>query len=156
MCLPWAIVWYVRLLPISRFHPNLGLLKLGGKAEGFSVAPSFRNTVVAALRASEWDDLLFRIGVGAMLHLLSETSIFVPLPNGCLCQVTGEPVVFLVPLTKGLLGKTSANPATNIRLLKRPLPLSEAESESGSPPHKRPRLMKPAKFLLPPDVKITK
>lgn len=30
-----------------------------------------------------------------MLHLLTETSIFVPLPNECLCQLTGIPLVFL-------------------------------------------------------------
>ena len=30
-----------------------------------------------------------------MLHLLTEASIFVPLPNECLCQVTGTPLVFL-------------------------------------------------------------
>jgi hypothetical protein len=28
-----------------------------------------------------------------MLHLLTETSIFVALPNDCLCQLTGEPIV---------------------------------------------------------------
>jgi len=30
-----------------------------------------------------------------MLHLLVDTSIFVSLPNGCLCQMTGEP--FIIP-----------------------------------------------------------
>lgn len=32
-----------------------------------------------------------------MLYLLSETNVFISLPNGCLCQMTGEPVVGLVP-----------------------------------------------------------
>ena len=36
-----------------------------------------------------------RIGESAMFHLLTETSIFVPLPNECLCQLTGIPLVFL-------------------------------------------------------------
>ena len=36
-----------------------------------------------------------RIGESAMLHLLTEASIFVPLPNECLCQLTGMPLVFL-------------------------------------------------------------
>jgi hypothetical protein len=30
-----------------------------------------------------------------MFHLLTEASIFVPLPNECLCQMTGPPLVFL-------------------------------------------------------------
>jgi hypothetical protein len=32
-----------------------------------------------------------------MLHLLTETSVFLSLPNGCLCQVTGVPIVFITP-----------------------------------------------------------
>ena len=32
-----------------------------------------------------------------MLHLLTEASIFVPLPNECLCQLTGIPLVSLPP-----------------------------------------------------------
>jgi hypothetical protein len=42
-----------------------------------------------------------------MLHLLTETSIFVPLPNECLCQLTGMPLVFLpspvIDTTRGAL-----------------------------------------------------
>lgn len=30
-----------------------------------------------------------------MMHLLTEVSIFVPLPNDCLCQVTGEPLLHM-------------------------------------------------------------
>src|SRR4051794_6161907 len=33
----------------------------------------------------------------AMLHLLMDTSIFVSLPNGCLCQITGEPLIHMMP-----------------------------------------------------------
>ncbi|KAI5836411.1 hypothetical protein K523DRAFT_258539, partial [Schizophyllum commune Tattone D] len=32
-----------------------------------------------------------------MIHLLTDTSIFVSLPNGCLCQMSGVPVVNLRP-----------------------------------------------------------
>lgn len=32
-----------------------------------------------------------------MLHLLTETSVFLSLPNGCFCQVTGLPIVFITP-----------------------------------------------------------
>lgn len=37
------------------------------------------------------------IGADAMIHLLTDTSIFVSLPNGCLCQMSGVPVVNLRP-----------------------------------------------------------
>lgn len=60
----------------------------------------FVNTIVTALQSPEWDELLQRIGVDAMLHLLSETSVFVSLPNGCLCQVTGEPIIYSAPKFK--------------------------------------------------------
>lgn len=35
-----------------------------------------------------------------MLHLLTGTSVFLSLPNGCLCQVTGVPVIFITPNTQ--------------------------------------------------------
>lgn len=75
----------------------------------------FINTVITAFHAPEWAMLLdrwdpevtfrdaitqfwsFRIGEDAMLHLLVETSIFVALPNGCLCQLSGEPVIYMTP-----------------------------------------------------------
>jgi len=72
------------------------------------------NTMITALQAPEWECLLQRsvhpdisisyfsiqlgrhsIGVDAMIHLLSETYIFVSLPNECLCQMTGEPMIFM-------------------------------------------------------------
>ncbi|KAF8501633.1 hypothetical protein F5888DRAFT_1608844 [Russula emetica] len=55
----------------------------------------FVNTNVTALQGSDWERLLERIGESAMFHLLTEASIFVPLPNECLCQLTGMPLVFL-------------------------------------------------------------
>ncbi|KIK96788.1 hypothetical protein PAXRUDRAFT_280337 [Paxillus rubicundulus Ve08.2h10] len=32
-----------------------------------------------------------------MLHLLLKTSLFMSLPNDCLCQLTGEPLMFVPP-----------------------------------------------------------
>ncbi|OCH93030.1 hypothetical protein OBBRIDRAFT_704175, partial [Obba rivulosa] len=55
------------------------------------------NTIVAALHAPEWELLYHRIGEDTMFHLLTATSIFMPLPNKCLCQMTGEPIVNLKP-----------------------------------------------------------
>lgn len=46
--------------------------------------------------------LFRRIGEDAMFYLLTETSIFVSLPNDCLCQITGDPILHMqspVPTT---------------------------------------------------------
>ncbi|KAJ7455325.1 hypothetical protein B0H11DRAFT_1739971, partial [Mycena galericulata] len=51
------------------------------------------NTNVTALHAPEWEVLLQRIGTDAMLHLLTDTSLFIALPNECLCQLVGEPIL---------------------------------------------------------------
>ncbi|KAI0663882.1 hypothetical protein C8Q70DRAFT_885740, partial [Cubamyces menziesii] len=50
----------------------------------------FVNTMVTAMQAPHWETLLQRIGEDAMLHLLVDTSLFVSLPNDCLCQMTGN------------------------------------------------------------------
>ncbi|KAL7279239.1 hypothetical protein ACG7TL_007079 [Trametes sanguinea] len=57
----------------------------------------FVNTIVTALQGQDWELLLNRIGEEAMLHLLTETSVFVSLPNGCFCQLTGDPIVNIRP-----------------------------------------------------------
>ncbi|KAK7690659.1 hypothetical protein QCA50_005758 [Cerrena zonata] len=63
------------------------------------VTSYYLNTVVSALYGAQWNDLFHRIGEDAMLHLLTETSIFISLPNGCFCQMTGEPIVnFKAPI----------------------------------------------------------
>ncbi|KAJ7744319.1 hypothetical protein B0H14DRAFT_2406850, partial [Mycena olivaceomarginata] len=53
------------------------------------------NTNVTALQAPEWEALLLRIGTDVMMHLLTDTSLFVALPNDCLCQLVGEPIVYI-------------------------------------------------------------
>ncbi|KAI0719341.1 hypothetical protein C8T65DRAFT_541197, partial [Cerioporus squamosus] len=57
----------------------------------------FVNTMITALQAVEWETLLQRVGESAMFHLLTETCVFLALPNGCLCQMTGDPIVHLKP-----------------------------------------------------------
>ena len=47
-----------------------------------------------------------RVGENVMFHLLSETSIYVPLPNNCLCQLTGTPLVHL-PLPNTYVGEAN-------------------------------------------------
>ncbi|KAI0342799.1 hypothetical protein BDW22DRAFT_1301805, partial [Trametopsis cervina] len=55
----------------------------------------FINTMITVFQTREWGVLYERVGADIMLHLLTETAIFVQLPNECLCQVTGEPLVNL-------------------------------------------------------------
>ncbi|KAG5342247.1 hypothetical protein C0989_004091 [Termitomyces sp. Mn162] len=69
----------------------------GKQGSRVGISNYFVNTIVTALQSPEWETLLQRIGVNPMLYLLSETNIFISLPNGCLCQMTGEPIVTLVP-----------------------------------------------------------
>jgi hypothetical protein len=47
-----------------------------------------------------------------MLHLLTETSIFLSLPNGCLCQLAGEPIIYLTPKIQ-VTSDPSVNAPTN-------------------------------------------
>lgn len=94
------------------------------------VSNYFVNTMVTALQGPEWERLLKRqaythsfvlqtpsddtsmrprIGEDAMFHLLTETCLFAPLPNDCLCQMTGEPIVYMrVPLFKRALEPAAA------------------------------------------------
>ncbi|KAF8656263.1 hypothetical protein AX16_002699 [Volvariella volvacea WC 439] len=65
---------------------------------GIGITKQFENTIITALRAPEWETLLQRIGIDAMMHILTQTSTFVHLPNGCLCQVTGDQLLFRRPL----------------------------------------------------------
>ncbi|KAJ3786091.1 hypothetical protein GGU10DRAFT_267915, partial [Lentinula aff. detonsa] len=58
---------------------------------------TFVNTIVTALHESQWTLLLQRIGVDAMIYLLTQASMFVSLPNGCLCQMTGPLLLHVAP-----------------------------------------------------------
>ncbi|KAF7974772.1 hypothetical protein HWV62_11243 [Athelia sp. TMB] len=70
-----------------------------GKSGRPGIENAFVNTIITALKAPEWETLLERLGIDVMLHLLTETSIFVSLPNQCLCQVTGDPLIHMIPPT---------------------------------------------------------
>ncbi|KAJ8072353.1 Telomerase reverse transcriptase [Marasmius tenuissimus] len=84
--------------------PNL--LTLGYKLTQCGVTNVFVNTLVTALQGSEWSLLLKRIGMQAMLHLLTRTSLFLSLPNGCLCQMTGQPIYAIKSSTSGKIAKS--------------------------------------------------
>ena len=74
--------------------------------EKYGIVNTTINTIVNALQGESWVRLLSRfvfyfwyelqvheinrVGEDVLLHLFTGTSVFIPLPNGCLCQVTGE------------------------------------------------------------------
>ncbi|KZP22726.1 hypothetical protein FIBSPDRAFT_738604, partial [Athelia psychrophila] len=62
----------------------------------YGIINVYVNTLITALKAPEWETLLERLGIDVMLHLLTETSIFVSLPNQCLCQMTGDPLIHTI------------------------------------------------------------
>jgi hypothetical protein len=63
-----------------------------------------------------------------MFHLLTEASIFVPLPNECLCQLTGIPLVFLPSPTIDLLNSVSTGPVASEKGKRKALPHPEEPS----------------------------
>lgn len=68
-----------------------------GSANTCGITNYFVNTIITAFLAPEWERLLERIGINTMLHLLTNTSIFIMLPNQCLCQLTGQPLIYITP-----------------------------------------------------------
>lgn len=103
------------------------------------ITNTFLNTMITALQAPEWEELLQRIGIDAMLHLLTETSVFLSLPNGCLCQVTGVPIIFITPNVQNdhtsiFLHPCEGNGTTSKK--KRSFPAVDQEER----PSKRPKL----------------
>ncbi|KAF8623641.1 hypothetical protein AX17_007341 [Amanita inopinata Kibby_2008] len=76
--------------------------------ERLGVTNFFVNTIVTSLQNSEWETLLGRIGIDAMIHLLTETSIFVSLPNDCYCQMTGKSILYLTPIASECESKKCA------------------------------------------------
>ncbi|KIJ66969.1 hypothetical protein HYDPIDRAFT_85271, partial [Hydnomerulius pinastri MD-312] len=93
----------------------------------------FVNTMITALHAPEWETLLQRIGADAMLHLLLKISLFISLPNECLCQVIGEPLIFIPPPTLGGF----LNAESSIRVCKR-----KRDSPHETQPRKRLKLVR--------------
>ncbi|KAF9565414.1 hypothetical protein CPC08DRAFT_630060 [Agrocybe pediades] len=103
----------------------------------------FLNTVITAFQAPDWEALLERIGEDAMLHLLMDTSIFIPLPNGCLCQLTGEPALFLAPSLNNALRDSAG-----VKQTKRPHKVTESVDVDDERPKKRRKLEKTASSIF--------
>lgn len=78
-----------------------------------------------------------RVGTDVIFHLLTQTSLFIALPNNCYCQLAGEPILSLK--ARAQLGQTpsfyTSGAVTNamVESLKRP---READS-AGERPTKR-------------------
>lgn len=67
------------------------------------------NTSHTVFSSPAWRILLSRVGSGPLVHLLSRTSVFVPLENGCLLQIAGTPVVDLKIPERGSSDKRKAS-----------------------------------------------
>ncbi|KAI0035404.1 hypothetical protein K488DRAFT_36030, partial [Vararia minispora EC-137] len=92
------------------------------------------NTMVTALESSHWEKLLQRTGEDLLYHLLTKTCIFVRLANDCLCQITGEPLVYRkLPTSATASAVSTASSAVTTLPIKRVLPGDEN-------PRKRARL----------------
>ena len=63
-----------------------------------------------------------------MLHLLTEANIFVPLPNECLCQLTGMPLVFLPSPTIDITNSVSSGPVPSEKRKRKASPHPEEAS----------------------------
>jgi hypothetical protein len=120
-------------ISISKSYQSSSKMRAGDTRSG--VNNFFVNTNVTALQGSDWERLLrrfvlppvkdflfvtharhwIRIGECAMFHLLTEASIFVPLPNECLCQLTGMPLVFRTSPAIGLANSALSAPENRKR-----------------------------------------
>ncbi|KAF7316755.1 Telomerase reverse transcriptase [Mycena chlorophos] len=101
--------------------------------DGKEVRNVVLNTNVTALQAPEWELLHDRVGTDAMVHLLTETSVFVALPNDCLCQLVG------IPITANRLENLQLFD-TRATVIRPPKRTASTSSEELSGPAKRVRL----------------
>ncbi|CAO3564166.1 unnamed protein product [Mortierella alpina] len=81
----------------SVYEEQFNVLVAGSQGQGQTASNSltenrFPNTLQAFVRSAPWERLLQRIGDEAMLYLLTNTSMFVALPNNCYCQITGPAI----------------------------------------------------------------
>jgi hypothetical protein len=74
-----------------------------------------------------------------MLHLLTEAHCFVSLPNDCLCQMTGEPMIHMAPMALHGSGQPSTAPTgALVKAAKRPCPFPDAHEDE--PQRKRQKI----------------
>jgi telomerase reverse transcriptase len=89
-----------------------------------------------------------------VLHILTDTSLFLPLPNGCFCQVTGPPLVYTKPPQPVLsfgIGQDTKAPQSS-----RPTKRKESPEQTGGRPLKRQRTSSHQLITSQPTVVETK
>ncbi|CAK9255929.1 unnamed protein product [Sphagnum jensenii] len=64
------------------------------------------STSMEVVNSQSWVTLLSRVGDETMLHILSHSAIFVPLPNHCFLQVTGLPFTVTASCQKQIIQAT--------------------------------------------------
>ncbi|TFK40170.1 hypothetical protein BDQ12DRAFT_486484 [Crucibulum laeve] len=112
----------------------------------------FVNTIITALQAPEWESLLQRVGEDAMLHLLTDVSVFISLPNGSLCQMTGEPIIYLVPTMLSVAESSESQDVTSTTGQKRTI---VDDDHGDARPAKRRKLNVKAGSINPPNNTLT-
>ncbi|EUC61459.1 telomerase reverse transcriptase [Rhizoctonia solani AG-3 Rhs1AP] len=92
--------------------------KLG--AQRGAIANFFTNTMVTALQSPAWRLLLRMTGEQPMIHILSQTSIFLALPTGndCFAQATGTVITDLEQLSDTRPTKSSIRSPVDINLIR--------------------------------------
>jgi len=98
---------------------------------------SFELSIKATLPAN---NCFFSIGEAPMLHLLTETSIFLSLPNGCLCQLAGDPMIYLTPKIQATSDPSVNAPTNGTQETRGKRQRRNAPNEAEDRPNKRRRL----------------
>ena len=83
-----------------------------------------------------------------MLHLLTETSIFVSLPNDSLCQLSGQPLTLLKPDNENMLdwlmrpAPDSLGKRTRSHITEAPAKREDSEDHSPKDTNEEPKQLK--------------
>ncbi|CAE6473739.1 unnamed protein product [Rhizoctonia solani] len=93
------MLWIPSSLNHTEAEQRNELGKIG--AQRGAIANFFTNTMVTALQSPAWRLLLQMVGEQCMIHILSQTSIFIALPvgNDCFVQATGTVITDLEQLS---------------------------------------------------------
>ncbi|KAH9575749.1 hypothetical protein CY35_01G126800 [Sphagnum magellanicum] len=95
---------HVLCLGYRQLRPTPSRRQQGSAPQGLEC--KFPNIAVEVVNSQSWVTLLSRVGDETMLHILSHSAIFVPLPNHCFLQVTGLPFTVTASLQKQIIQAT--------------------------------------------------
>ncbi|SCZ90544.1 BZ3500_MvSof-1268-A1-R1_Chr9g10875 [Microbotryum saponariae] len=128
-CATYAILWdgtaSIRLVQVNVYR-----LDSVGTGDTTKVVNDHVNTTLGSISISKnWLTLLRRIGINAMIHLLSspDLAVFSLLPNGCLLQCSGTPLAELTTLASRAAKSDVAKPS---RKRKRSRAKSKSQSDA--------------------------